>query len=158
MSDGSKSSAARLPWNHGLIFGRGSQEVAKMKCPRCGLLNPDSAQRCDCGYDFESKTVKGAYFKQKLPREFRTYLVLLLVSNVLVGLAALWEVLGGRGFASRDVRKLGATVVWSGLVWWLYAQLVRKKNWARLALVLLTFPAGLLLGLSREARLYCLQK
>ena len=23
-----------------------------MKCPQCGLFSPDSAQRCDCGYDF----------------------------------------------------------------------------------------------------------
>jgi hypothetical protein len=23
-----------------------------MKCPRCGLINPEVAQRCDCGYDF----------------------------------------------------------------------------------------------------------
>jgi hypothetical protein len=26
-----------------------------MQCPNCGLFNPDSAQRCDCGYDFQSK-------------------------------------------------------------------------------------------------------
>ena len=24
-------------------------------CPQCGLLNPPSAQRCDCGYDFLSR-------------------------------------------------------------------------------------------------------
>ena len=28
-----------------------------MKCPHCGLINPDTSQRCDCGYDFEKKTV-----------------------------------------------------------------------------------------------------
>jgi hypothetical protein len=49
-------------------------------------------------------------------------------------------------------------VVWSVAIWWLYSQLVAKRNWARLALIVLTFPAGLLLGLSREARMYCLQK
>jgi hypothetical protein len=92
-----------------------------MKCPRCGLLNADTAQRCDCGYDFELQTVKGAYFKQELPREFRTYVLLLVVLNILAGLAAL---------GSRDVASLVTAVVWSGLVWWLYAQLVRKKNWA----------------------------
>ena len=32
-----------------------------MKCPRCGLFNPDVAQRCDCGYDFESQTVEKSY-------------------------------------------------------------------------------------------------
>ena len=29
-----------------------------MRCPNCGLVNPDSAQRCDCGYDFPSGTLK----------------------------------------------------------------------------------------------------
>jgi len=26
-----------------------------MKCPNCGLTNPDEALRCDCGYDFVRK-------------------------------------------------------------------------------------------------------
>jgi hypothetical protein len=32
-----------------------------MDCPNCGLVNPDTAQRCDCGYDFYAKTVKESY-------------------------------------------------------------------------------------------------
>ncbi|MBN2208456.1 MAG: hypothetical protein JW759_04090 [Candidatus Coatesbacteria bacterium] len=24
------------------------------KCPRCGLISPEGAQRCDCGFDFGS--------------------------------------------------------------------------------------------------------
>ncbi len=27
------------------------------KCPRCGLINPETSQRCDCGYDFGTGTV-----------------------------------------------------------------------------------------------------
>ena len=23
-------------------------------CPKCGLINPSDAQRCDCGYEFET--------------------------------------------------------------------------------------------------------
>ncbi|OAI48080.1 hypothetical protein AYO44_01370 [Planctomycetaceae bacterium SCGC AG-212-F19] len=30
-------------------------------CPRCGLLNPPEAQRCDCGYDFASRTLQQSY-------------------------------------------------------------------------------------------------
>jgi len=28
-----------------------------MNCPRCGLSRPENAQRCDCGYEFESRKV-----------------------------------------------------------------------------------------------------
>jgi hypothetical protein len=31
------------------------------KCPRCGLFSPDEANRCDCGYDFRTKTVQSSY-------------------------------------------------------------------------------------------------
>jgi hypothetical protein len=30
--------------------------MAATKCPNCGLFNPDSAERCDCGYDFRKRT------------------------------------------------------------------------------------------------------
>ena len=32
-----------------------------MDCPRCKLISPATAQRCDCGYDFETKTVEKAF-------------------------------------------------------------------------------------------------
>jgi len=32
-----------------------------MNCPRCGLINPETAQRCDCGYDFIGKSVQESY-------------------------------------------------------------------------------------------------
>ncbi len=28
-----------------------------MKCLACGLMNPDTAQRCDCGYNFTTKAM-----------------------------------------------------------------------------------------------------
>ncbi len=36
-----------------------------MKCPNCGLLNPPTALRCDCRYDFPSRAVKESYLPQK---------------------------------------------------------------------------------------------
>lgn len=30
-------------------------------CPTCALRNPDSAQRCDCGYDFASATMQTSH-------------------------------------------------------------------------------------------------
>jgi hypothetical protein len=32
-----------------------------MNCPRCRLINPETGQRCDCGYDFISKSLKESY-------------------------------------------------------------------------------------------------
>ncbi len=29
-----------------------------MQCPTCGLYNPDSALWCDCGYDFQTRTIR----------------------------------------------------------------------------------------------------
>ena len=31
------------------------------ECPRCGLLNPPDALRCDCGFDFPSHSLKHSY-------------------------------------------------------------------------------------------------
>ena len=33
------------------------------KCPKCSLLNPENALRCDCGYDFPSGTMKSSYLQ-----------------------------------------------------------------------------------------------
>ena len=32
-------------------------------CPHCRLINPDTALRCDCGYDFSSGTLKESHLK-----------------------------------------------------------------------------------------------
>ncbi|MDA2930376.1 hypothetical protein MYX84_10595 [Acidobacteria bacterium AH-259-O06] len=120
-----------------------------MKCPRCGLINPDTAQRCDCGYDFEKGTVESSYYKQELPKDIKTYLIIIVVVNVLVALAAL---MGG------DPIRIVFVLIWSAGIYGLYSQLMQKKNWARMALIVLTFPIGLFLMLSREVKLYCLQK
>jgi hypothetical protein len=30
-------------------------------CPKCGLVNPPEAQRCDCGWDFGSRSAQQSY-------------------------------------------------------------------------------------------------
>src|SRR5438445_290808 len=34
-------------------------------CPSCGLVNPPSAQRCDCGYDFTRRRVDRSFLNAK---------------------------------------------------------------------------------------------
>jgi hypothetical protein len=29
-----------------------------MDCPHCKLVNPPTARRCDCGYDFQTRTIQ----------------------------------------------------------------------------------------------------
>jgi len=36
-----------------------------MKCPKCNLINPDFALRCDCGYDFTSNEIRASYIYSK---------------------------------------------------------------------------------------------
>jgi hypothetical protein len=36
-----------------------------MKCPKCKLVSPDDAHRCDCGYDFQSDSMKTPYCKRR---------------------------------------------------------------------------------------------
>lgn len=35
--------------------------MSDKQCPRCRLINPPSAMRCDCGYDFHSKQLEQSY-------------------------------------------------------------------------------------------------
>jgi hypothetical protein len=34
-------------------------------CPKCGLVNAPSAQRCDCGWDFVSRRKEQSYLEPK---------------------------------------------------------------------------------------------
>lgn len=37
-----------------------------MRCPNCKLINPESALRCDCGYDFPTGKIKESYLQKTL--------------------------------------------------------------------------------------------
>jgi len=53
-----------------------------MKCMNCGLINPETAERCDCGYDFATQVVKASYLpaQQMLSR---SRLIFLLTSPAI---------------------------------------------------------------------------
>ena len=66
-----------------------------MECPKCGLLSPDSALRCDCGYDFHTKKLEESYLRgrvkpdggimQKSEAAFSSWVIGFLLSAVLFG-------------------------------------------------------------------------
>ena len=67
-----------------------------MRCPKCGLVNPPSAQRCDCGYDFIAKRVKESYLARSAaeqPQTERSGRGLHLSPRVLIRLAGVIVVL-----------------------------------------------------------------
>jgi hypothetical protein len=35
--------------------------ISSMDCPNCKLVNPPTATRCDCGYDFQMHTMRESY-------------------------------------------------------------------------------------------------
>src|SRR4051812_30138947 len=41
------------------VVRRGAESLMVQECPKCGLVNPPTATRCDCGYDFASRQVVG---------------------------------------------------------------------------------------------------
>jgi hypothetical protein len=62
-----------------------------MNCPRCGLINPGTAQRCDCGYDFISKSLKRSY-ATSTPNSSSSRIAIAAqaVALVLAGAAVSW--------------------------------------------------------------------
>lgn len=65
-----------------------------MKCPMCNLENPESAQRCDCGYDFPSGEMKQSYLSQKEQEIIQTALsgrrfINLIVDMILFRIAGI---------------------------------------------------------------------
>ena len=125
--------------------------MSDKKCPRCGLWSTGSALRCDCGYDFEKGTIEKSYDTKKFPKEITSFLIFIILMNLGTGFRALANVQNDGGLS------LCILAIWSALIYFSYFQFVKKKNWARIMLVILTFPLGLFILLNKEVKLYMLQ-
>ena len=121
-----------------------------MKCPHCGLINPNNAQNCDCGFNFKRNPIEQLYNRpQNLPNWVKTLLIIAVIVYMLSIIL----------YSSAPLKgKLFVNVIFLILVIFSYNQLLQKKNWAIYLLALLTLPFGLLLLTSPEVKLYCFQK
>jgi hypothetical protein len=114
------------------------------ECPRCQRANPDTAEQCDCGWSFVLQSGGTA----PLPMSARPVPTVVKVHAVLVGGILLLNMLGGgagRGGA-------GVYVVLLAIVGVLFFLMLGGRAWARIALGVLTLPAGLLVLLPQAAR------
>jgi hypothetical protein len=50
-----------------------------MDCPLCGLVNPASAQSCDCGFNFERDAFQSFQVRRARPRDALMKIVLGIV-------------------------------------------------------------------------------
>jgi len=131
-----------------------------MKCPICGLINPEPAQRCDCGYDFDKGTMEKPYYIQK-PREDSKASKVLITAYIILHII-FYTIFIGMFFViffnTPPMPVFWSIVTYYGFLCFLYLQLRKRKNWARITLVIITFPFGSSYYSSQEFKVYCLQK
>jgi hypothetical protein len=101
------------------------------KCPRCGLFSPEEAIRCDCGYDFETRTVQPSYFIAHILQKHGGAANMLGESArtnirsaiILLGIAGAISVVGY--LASGSLYFFGGAVLWGAL--YLYRGLRQRR-------------------------------
>jgi hypothetical protein len=91
------------------------------KCPRCGLFSPEEAIRCDCGYDFKTRTVQSSYLAAHLLEKHGGAANILGESarnNIRSGtlLLAIGAAVSGIGYlTSGNLYFFGGAVLWGAL-------------------------------------------
>ena len=124
-----------------------------MKCPNCKLINPETALRCDCGYDFQSGKMKAPYF------------VDVAAMPAWVGILLLMQT--GSGFFYLLLlfifTRMFETFLISSLIWFFFVilaivRMTKGEDGARIALAFLAFPIGLTFLLSSDLKSYVRQR
>jgi len=95
-----------------------------MKCPNCRLINPDTALRCDCGYDFQSKRIEESYFKEKTQKPTNMRAVY-AIQIAMVCLAVI------RAAAEGTIEPLSEVLILAASAIFVYMRMARRKNLAR---------------------------
>ena len=97
-----------------------------MKCPNCSLWNPPTAQRCDCGYDFDKHRVDVAFAPPKIPMPAQVLGVFLTIVLVFVWGDSI-EAVGAKKFPVPLALTVGiALCTWAVSCW--RSALRRKKK------------------------------
>jgi hypothetical protein len=65
-----------------------------MKCTNCGLINPETAERCDCGYDFATQVVKDSYLPVQQTPSRNRWTFLLTSSAIFIAIGPLVGFIG----------------------------------------------------------------
>jgi len=118
------------------------------ECPRCRTANPDTAEQCDCGWSFVLQSGGSA----PLPMSARPVPTVVKIHAVLVGGLLLLNILTGRAASGAAGDATGAYVVFLVILGILVFLMLGGRAWARIALGVLTLPAGLLVLLPQAAR------
>ena len=123
-----------------------------MDCPKCRLVNPPSAVRCDCGYNFSTGQVEA------LPRvasatanEEDVSTPLQTMAGIVFCLMLVRCLMAAERSPGMIPVLIGYTSVLGGLIWAVY----KKSNAARIALMILAFPLGLFFMNKDSVRRHC---
>jgi hypothetical protein len=124
-----------------------------MKCPECGLINPDIAQRCDCGYDFQCKGMRESYAKVQTPaRAERPDRIRLGLGCLLCYFSALAQYPKELPISGGIVGGTLAAIAISSAITYLWKGRQMPRNWKQVSFVFVGISLLLLCGALIQAR------
>lgn len=95
-----------------------------MECPRCRLLNPPEAERCDCGYDFKTGEIKSSYLTERDTRWLRRRISWVPIIGFLVMITSLRFLRSARGNITWFGLLIGVAIAVAGF--WLWKRRARR--------------------------------